>query len=195
MTLLDAKQSKPLEGGPSFSLRHRLFRALWNTTWLLLAAWTPAPLHRWRAWLLRRFGADVHPSARVYGSARIWYPPNLHMEANAVIGPSANIYCQDRITLRERTIVSQGAFLCTGTHDISSPDFQLVTKPIVIGAGAWVAADAFIGPGVTVGQGAVVGARGVLFKDAEPNGVYAGNPAVLIKHRVLPDSAEITKPR
>jgi len=185
MTLLDAKKSRPMQGGPSFSLQHRLFRALWNTTWWLLASWTPPPLHRWRGWLLRRFGAEIHPTARAYGKAHIWYPPNLSMGAHSVVGPGVNLYCQDRITINERAIVSQGAHLCTGTHDIADHEFQLITRPIVIGSGAWVAAEAFVGPGVTVGQGAVLGARCVLFKDAVPFGVYAGNPAKLIKTRTM----------
>lgn len=185
MTLLNARESKPLEGGASFSLRHRALRALWGVTWLLLAAWTPPPLHRWRAWLLRCFGAAVHPTARIYGRARIWYPPNLVIHEHAVVGPGANIYCMDLITIGEKAVVSQGAQLCGGTHDISDPDFQLITRPIVIGARSWVAADAFVGPGVAVGEGAVIGARAVLFKDAEPWCVYAGNPAVRIKGRVL----------
>lgn len=185
MTILKASQIKPLEGGPSFSLRNRLFRSIWNTAWLLLAHWTPPPLHRWRGCLLRCFGANVHPTARVYGSARIWYPPNLTLHANAVIGPGANLYCMDKITIGEKAVVSQGSQLCCGTHDISDPDFQLITKPIFIGSRAWVAADAFIGPGVTVSEGAVVGACAVLFKDALAFGVYSGNPAVHIKTRVF----------
>lgn len=185
MTVLNAKESRLLEGGPSFSLKHRLFRALWNTMWWLLAAWTPPPLHRWRGWLLRCFGADIHSTARVYGKARVWYPPNLSMGAHAVVGPGANLYCQDRISIGYMAVVSQGAHLCTGTHDIADPNFQLITKPIQIGSGAWVAAEAFIGPGVSIGQGAVIGARCVLFKDAIPLGVYAGNPAQLIKTRTM----------
>lgn len=185
MTLLDSRESKPLEGGPSFSWQHRMFRAVWNAAWLLLASWTPPPLHRWRGWLLRRFGANIHPTARVYGSARIWYPPNLTMHQHAVVGPGANIYCMDQITIGDKAVVSQGAVLCGGTHDIGDPDFQLITRPIVVGAQTWVAADAFVGPGVTVGEGAVVGARAVLFKDAEPWSVYTGNPAVRIKARVF----------
>ena len=86
MTLLDASVSKPLEDGPSFSLRHRLLRAGWVVVWGVLGAWTPPPLHRWRVLLLRLAGASVHPTAHVYGSARIWYPPNLFMDANACLG-------------------------------------------------------------------------------------------------------------
>ncbi|RYZ75086.1 MAG: putative colanic acid biosynthesis acetyltransferase [Lysobacteraceae bacterium] len=185
MSLLDAKESKPLLGGPSFSLGHRMFRAAWGVTWLLLAAWTPAPLHGWRVWLLKCFGARMHPTAHVYGSARVWYPPNLIMEEGACLGPRVNCYCMAPISLGRGVIVSQGAYLCAGMHDIEDPDFQLLVKPIVIGADAWVAAEAFVGPGVSIGRGAVLGARAVLFKDAVANGVYAGNPAQLIKSRKL----------
>lgn len=185
MSLLDAKQSKPLQGGPSFSLRHRLFRATWNLTWLLLAAWTPTPLHRWRIGLLKLFGARVHSTAHVYSSARVWYPPNLVMASGSCLAPSVNCYCMAPIHLGRNATVSQGAHLCAGMHDIEDPEFQLLTKPIVIDDYAWIAAECFVGPGVRIGEGAVLGARTVLFKNAEAHGVYIGNPAVLIKHRLL----------
>ncbi len=191
MTLLDASKSKPLEGGPSFSLKHRLFRATWIVVWKLLAAWTPPPLHRWRVLLLRAFGARIHPSAHVYGSARIWYPPNLTMGEYSCLGREVNCYCLAPIRLDRNAVTSQGVHLCAGTHDLEDPDFQLVVKPIVIGANAWVAAEAFIGPGVTIGEGAVIGARAVLFKDAEPGGVYVGNPAQLIKRRIPGASSSV----
>lgn len=183
MTLLDARENQPLQGGASFSLRHRVFRAIWGAAWALLAAWTPAPLHRWRVLLLRLAGAKVHPSAHVYGSARIWYPPHLHMGPHACLGPQVNCYNMAPIRLGQMAIVSQGAHLCAGTHNIDHPNHQLVTKPITIGDSVWVAAEAFIGPGVNIGNSAVIGARCVLFKDAEPSGVYAGNPARLVRLR------------
>ncbi len=183
MALLDASISKPLEGGPSFSVRHRLFRLLWNVTWAVLASWTPPPLHAWRRLLLRGFGATISPTARVYGSARIWYPPNLTMGAHACLGPGAVCYCMATITIGDRAIVSQRAHLCGGSHAVDDPDFQLVARPITIGAQAWVAAEAFVGPGVKVGEGSVVGARCVVFKDTEPWGVYSGNPASRIRGR------------
>ena len=185
MTLLDARESKPIEGGPSFSLGHRLFRAAWNVAWLLLAAWTPAPLHRWRIGLLNLFGARVHATAHVYGSARVWYPPHLEMDVGSCLAPGVRCYCMAPISLGRHATVSQGAHLCAGMHDIEDPEFQLVVKPITVGANAWVAAEAFVGPGVCVGEAAVLGARGVLFKSAEPHGVYVGNPAVFVKHRSL----------
>lgn len=173
----------PLKGAPSFPRRHRLLRLVWSGVWTVFGTWTPAPLHRWRVLLLRLAGAKVHATAHVYGSARIWYPPNLHMGPYACLGPRVDCYNMASIQLGAKAIVSQGAHLCAGTHDIDDPHHQLVTKPITIGEGAWVAAEAFVGPGVTVGRNAVIGAKAVLFKDAEPSGVYVGNPARLIRKR------------
>lgn len=183
MTVLDAKKSRPLEGGPSFSLSNRLVRAAWMVTWGLLASWTPAPMHRYRVALIRLFGGKVDWTARVYGSARIWLPSNLEMGAHSCLGPEVQCYCLGPIVLGERAVVSQGARLCTGTHDIRDEDFQLVARPIAVERGAWVAAEAFIGPGARVGEAAVVGARAVLFGEALPGGVYIGNPATKIKDR------------
>jgi putative colanic acid biosynthesis acetyltransferase WcaF len=88
------------------------------------------------------------------------------------------------IELGEEALVSQGVHLCSGSHDISDRQFQLFAKPIVLEARVWVAADAFIGPGVHIGNDAVVGARAVVFKNLEPFGVYVGNPAKFIRSRV-----------
>jgi len=183
LSILDAKATKSLEGGPSFTFRNRVIRSIWNFVWLTLASWTPPPFRLFRIALLRLFGADVAWSANVYSSAQIWFPPNLIMREYSCLGRGVNCYCMALITLEKYAIISQGAHLCTGTHDIEDPDFQLYAKPIHIGAKAWIAAEAFIGPGVTVHDGAVVGARAVLFKDADPNGVYVGNPAILIRNR------------
>lgn len=105
------------------------------------------------------------------------------MAPYACLGPKVNCYNMAPIRLGDKAIVSQGAHLCAGTHDIDDPNHQLVTKPITIGDGAWIAAEAFIGPGVTIGAQAVVGARAVLTKDAEPYGVYIGNPAKWLRDR------------
>lgn len=194
INLQGLKMSKPLtttsnrnffDGAPSFTLKHRILRFFWSISWGLLASWTPPQLNRWRIFLLNLFGAKIHATARVYGKAKIWYPPNLTMHAYSVLGPNANCYCMNSVTIGEKSVISQGAHLCGGTHDISDPHFQLITKPIIIESRAWVAAEAFIGPGVTVGKSAVIGARSVLFKDASQNGVYIGNPAILIKHRSI----------
>jgi len=183
--MLDASKSRPLEGGPSFGLGERAYRAAWSLAWLLLAAWTPPPLHPWRRLLLRLFGAKVASTSAIYGSARIWNPGKFEIGARACVGPRAIVYSMSRIRLGDYALVSQGAHLCAGTHDVEDRNFQLRARPIEIGARAWIAAEAFVGPGVTVGEGAVLGARGCAFRDLDPWTIYVGNPARPIKPRNL----------
>lgn len=185
MRILDAEAASSQTGGPSFSLANRIFRAVWSCTWLVFAAWTPAPLHRWRVFIVRAFGGNVDWTARIYGSVRIWYPPHLTMGRHACLGPGVVCYSMAPIRVGEGSVVSQRAHLCAGSHDIRSKYFQLTAKPITIGRGAWVAAEAFVGPGVEVGEGAVVGARAALFSSAEAWHVYRGNPALKLKRREL----------
>ena len=185
MTLLDAQTTKPLDGGASFSLGNRLVRVIWMITWLMLARFTPPALHAWRRLILRAFGARVGKRARVHASVMVWLPANLDLGENALIGPGARIYNQGAITIGARTVISQRAHLCASTHDIHDPNFQLVLRPITIGSGCWVAAEAFVGPGVHMADGAVLGARAALFENAEPGGVYSGNPATFRKPRSL----------
>jgi putative colanic acid biosynthesis acetyltransferase WcaF len=179
----EQQKLKPIEGGPSFTLSNRLSRLAWGAVWLLLFSWTPNSFHPWRRFLLKLFGAQMGPRAEVRGMARIWLPANLIMEEGALIGPRVNCYNQGVITLGKMALVSQGAHLCAGTHDPEDPDFPLLTKPIHIGAHAWVAADAFVGPGTVVGEGAVLGARGVAFGRLQPWTIYTGNPAKALRPR------------
>ena len=183
--ILDAETHNTWESGKSFSLKHRLYRVLWSVVWAVFASWTPPPLHRWRRLLLVAFGAKIAPTAGVYPSVRVWYPANLTMGEFSFLGPNVNCYSMDHITVGEYALVSQGAHICAGSHDISDSNFKLISKPIVIEPQAWVAAEAFVGPGVVVGEGAVLGARGVAFKSLEPWTVYAGNPATPLKKRII----------
>ena len=185
MTPLDARDTSPLEGGASFSLGNRLLRVVWMTTWLLLARFTPPPLHGWRRLVLRTFGAKVGKGARVHASVSVWLPANLDLGDHALIGPGVRLYNQGRITIGANSVISQRAHICASTHDVRDPLFQLVLRPISIGAQCWVAAEAFVGPGVTMGDRSVLAARGALFSDAEPDAVYSGNPAVFLKLRNL----------
>ena len=182
---LDAGSTHPLEGGASFSLGNRLARVAWGFSWLILARFTPPPLHGWRRLVLKAFGARVAKGARVHASVRIWLPANLDLGESCLIGPGVQLYNQGQITIGARTVVSQGAHLCASTHDVSDPNFQLVLRPIVIGQQCWVAAEAFVGPGVTMQDRAVLAARGALFSNAEADTIYRGNPAAAIKPRLL----------
>ena len=177
MEPIDANTTDYYTGGPSFRLSNRLFRGVWIVTWALMARWTPPPLYGWRRFLLSLFGAKLGRHVRIYGSTQIWYPPNLIIGDCSSLGPRVNCYNQGKIIVGERTTVSQGAHLCSSTHDFNRRNFQLVLKPITIGNDAWVAADAFIGPGAIVADGCVIGARAVLFGLTEPWTVYRGNPA------------------
>lgn len=172
-------------GRSPFSRSHILLRAVWNLTWLLFASWTPPQMRAWRVFLLRLFGAKIGRHADVRGSARVWYPPNLEMADHTILAGGVNCYNMNKITLHTRSIVSQRSFLCGGDHDIRQPDLPLITRPIEIGPDAWVAAEAFIGPGCRVAEGCVVGARAVVMRDLEPWGVYAGNPGRKVSTRVL----------
>ena len=180
---LDAARSRTLEGGASFALGNRLARLGWNLAWLVLARFTPPPLHAWRRLVLIAFGAKVGRRARVHGSAAIWLPRNLELGEGALVGPGARLYNQGRIAIGAWSVVSQRAHLCASSHAPDDPDFQLVLRPIALGRSCWVAAEAFVGPGVTMGDGAVLAARGALFEDAEADQIYRGNPAQPVRRR------------
>ena len=170
-------------------LRDRLRRALWQLVWMLLYRPTPNQLHGWRRFLLRRFGATVEAGAHPYPKARIWAPWNLVMEVNSCLGNDADCYNVAPVVLRRDSIVSQKAYLCTGSHDLTDNDFALNGDRIEIGASAWVAAAAFIGPGVTMGARSVAAAGAVVTRDVEPGKIVAGNPARIVAVR---DSGKIS---
>ncbi len=158
-------------------------RLIWNCVYTFFFRPTPVPFHGWRRFLLRVFGAHIEPGAAPYPRCRIWAPWNLHMGVNSCIANDAECYSVAHISIGPNASISQYALLCTASHDYNSRDFVLVSRPITIGADAWIAARAFIGPGVTIGEGAVVGAAASVFRDVPPWAVVRGNPAVEIKRR------------
>lgn len=185
---LDASSSNPKQGGPSFPLAHRLTRLAWCIAWNGFGRWTPTPMFGWRRFLLQLFGAQIAATAKVYPGVRIWYPRNLTMAEFSCLAPAVNCYSMAPIRLGAYALVSQGAHLCAGTHDVDDRHFQLVVKPITIGANAWVAAEAFVGPGVDMADGSVLGARAVTFRSIATNAIHAGNPARFIRMRRSSDA-------
>ncbi len=170
----------------ALSRRHRLVRLLWNVVWGIFARPLPRSVGSgWKRFLLRMFGAKIAPTAIVYSSAKVYYPANLTMEAYACLASGVDCYNVAPIHISANSTVSQGAYLCTASHDITNPLNPLITAPIVVEDQAWIATGAFIGMGVTIGQGAVVGARSAVFKPVEPWTVVGGNPAKFIKKRIL----------
>lgn len=141
---------------------------------------TPRVFHGWRCWLLRLFGAKIGRGVKIYASTRVWAPWLLTVEDRAIIGDHVDCYCVAPILIKQAAVISQGSSLCAATHDHRSRDFTLIPKPITIGREAWVAARAFVGPGVTVGDEAVVGACCVVFRDVKPGNVVIGNPSRVV---------------
>lgn len=170
----------------ALSRKHQLTRLLWTIVWGIFARPFPRSLGSgWKRFLLRLFGAKIDATAVVYSSAKVYYPANLIMERNSCLASDVNCYNVALIRIGANTTVSQGAYLCTASHDIAHPLNPLITAPVIIEDQAWVAVNAYIGMGVTIGQGAVVGARSCVFKDVEPWTVVGGNPAKFIKKRII----------
>ena len=139
-------------------------------------------MHAWRVFVLRAWGARIGARCHIYSDAIIWAPWHLEMDDGACIGDAANIYNVAPITLGKRAVVSQGAFLCTASHDHRLEDFPLTSAPIRIGNRAWVAARVIVLPGIVFGDGAVAGAGSVVTRDVPAGCTVAGNPARIVRH-------------
>jgi putative colanic acid biosynthesis acetyltransferase WcaF len=156
---------------------------MWGVFAVLLFKMSPTPFHLWRRCLLRGFGAKVGKRVGIYPTSEIWAPWNVSIADGATIGDRVTLYSVDLITIGAAAVISQGAHLCTASHDHNSEHFDLITAPIEIGANAWVAADAFVGPGVVLGEGAVAAARAVVIQSVADRAVVAGSPARWISDR------------
>ena len=164
-------------------------RVLWGVG-AVAFRWTPRLLYGVRNALLRFFGAEVGRNVRIHPSATIYFPWNLSIGDWSSVGEDVLLYNLGPISIGEKVTVSQRAHLCAGTHDPTDPAMPLQKPPIEIGDQAWVCADAFVGPGVSVGEGAVVGARAVSVNDVEGWMIVGGNPARPIKERTLENTAQ-----
>ena len=180
--MLDVQQNRKAQ---KYSRGELLKRVLWGCVKPLFR-FSPRPGFGWRVFLLRCFGAKIGRQVHIYNSAVIYFPWNLEAGDHSAIGEHAFIYNLGRVTIGERATISHRAHLCAGTHDHTKADFPLLRLPITIGAQAWICADAFVGPDVTIGEGAILGARAVAMKDVEPWMIATGNPARALKRREKP---------
>lgn len=172
--------------------RGEMFRRLLWAMALPLFRFSPRILFGWRRFLLRLFGARVGRRVHVYSTARIYFPWNLEIGDWSAVGEHAFIYNLGPVRIGKNVTISQRAHLCAGTHDHTDPALPLLKPPIVIENQVWICADAFVGPGVTVGEGAVVGARAVAVRDVAPWLIVVGNPARPVRERLIgsrPDGA------
>lgn len=160
--------------------REKIARFAWLLVQSTLFRWSPRRAYAWRNGLLRSFGARIDdragPAARVFPSATIHFPWKLELGAGVLVGPGVNIYNLGPVRLETGVNISQRTHLCSGTHDFSQWSLPLLTAPIHVGAHTWIAAECFVGPGVSIGELAVIGARSVVVKDQPARMVCAGNP-------------------
>ena len=173
-----------------YPLRVQLMRMAWAAGRILFRM-VPRPFYAPRRVLLRCFGAKIGKKVNIANTATIYFPWNLEVGDWSAIGEHATIYSLGKITIGEKATVSQRVHLCAGSHNYADPFLPLLTPPISVGDQVWVCADAFVGPGVDVGEGAVVGARAVAMKNVESWAVVAGNPAQSVRKRELKGRAEV----
>jgi putative colanic acid biosynthesis acetyltransferase WcaF len=166
-----------------YSFNEKVRRMLWAAVQATIFRYSFRTWDRWRCMLLRAFGAKVHPTCHIRRTAVFECPWNLTMEEHASAGDHAILYCLGQVRIGARTTVSQGAHICAGSHDYTSRRMVLLRPAIRIGNDCWIAAEAFVGPAVTIGDGAILGARGVTFRDLEPWTIYVGNPAKPVRKR------------
>ncbi len=164
--------------------RSGLYVLLWWTVRDIFFRHSPQPFYGWRRWLLRLFGARIGAKVKIRETVRVTFPWKLRIDDYAWVGDFVELYTLGPIHIGEHAVVSQKSYLCTGTHDHRSPSFDISTQSIVIAPQAWVAADVFVGPGVTVGLGAVVAARSTLLNDVAPYAIVAGAPARVVGKRI-----------
>lgn len=163
-------------------MKYKLYKALWMIVWTIFVRPFPRISGNFiMKTLLRIFGAKIGKGCRIYSSAKILVPYNLVIGDNVILADRLLIQNTALVQIGTNSIISQGTYICAGSHDIYKETFDTVRKPIIIGENVWVAAECFIGPGVNIGDGAVAGARSCVFKSIEPWTLVGGNPAKVIK--------------
>jgi len=163
--------------------RPRLVEAAWRIVeGLLLNSWLPGST--WRVWLLRRFGANVGQGVVIKPHVRVKFPWRLRIGNHCWIGEGVWIDNLAEVSIGSNCCISQGAYLCTGSHRWDKETFDLETRPIVIEDHCWVGAMARVGPGLTIGEGVVLMMGSTATSSLAPGWVYGGNPALALKLRI-----------
>ena len=167
--------------------RPQWFIALWWLVQSSLFRWSLQPMYEYRNALLRLFGAKIGRNVRIRPDACFYYPWNVEIGDYSWVGNQAYFYSLDKIRIGAQCVISQQAYLNTGTHDVTDTGFRLIIKPIVIQDGAWVGARVFINLGVTLHENAVIGAMSMVTKDMPAGMICFGNPCQPVKTRLLID--------
>lgn len=165
---------------PRMQLARRL---VWSMVQATLYRYSFHTWNGWRAMLLRMFGARVGKGCTIRRTSKVYYPWKLVMGTGSCLGDDCEVYNLGPVTLGDWVTISQEAYICAGTHDYRYRTMPLITTPITLKDDSWICARAFVGPGVTVGEGAIVGACAVAVKDVEDLAIVAGNPARFVRKR------------
>ena len=166
-----------------YSFREKVWRMLWAIVQATLFRYSFHTWNGWRIFLLNSYGANINSTCVIRRTVKTECPWNLTMGHNSCLGDGVIVYCLGKVTIGNRVSISQNAHICAGTHDYLQEDMPLMRPPITIEDDVWIAADSFVGPNVTVGEGAILGARGVAMTNLDPWMIYSGNPAILLKSR------------
>ncbi|RNL83559.1 colanic acid biosynthesis acetyltransferase WcaF [Sinomicrobium pectinilyticum] len=168
-----------------FRGRSKAFVQLWWVVDSVFFKPSPQIMYAWRRFLLRLFGAKVGKGVIIRSSAKITYPWKLSIGDYSWIGDDVVLYTLGEIEIGHNVVVSQKTYLCTGSHDYKKVDFPIYSDKIVIEDQCWLATDVYVGPGVTIGSGTVVGARSSVFKSLPVGKICIGSPVKILKDRTV----------
>jgi putative colanic acid biosynthesis acetyltransferase WcaF len=180
---LEFQDLKKFRVPPGFRERSAPVVLLWQLAQAILIGLSPQPFYAWRRCVLRLFGAQIGRKVLLRATARVTFPWKVEIGDFSWIGDHVEIYSLDRVSIGRHAVISQRSYLCTGSHDMHDIAFSYLTAPITIEDQAWIASDVFIAPGVTIGRGAVVGARSTVFADIPAAMVAFGEPAQIKRKR------------
>lgn len=156
---------------------------LWWFTDFFFFKPSPQIMYGWRRFLLRLFGAKIGKSVIIRPSVTITYPWKISIGDYSWIGDNVELYSLGEIEIGKNVVISQRSYLCAASHNYTKEDFPIWSKKITIEDECWLATDVYVAPGVTIGNGTVVGARSSVFKNLPAERICFGNPATVIRKR------------
>lgn len=176
-----------------YPLKWYIRRAAWDMVQATVIRFSFRRAHRWRRFWLRRFGATVPSNSGTKASTIIKHPWIFTMGEHSMLSERVEIYNLGPVSIGDHTVLSQDVYICAGTHDYRDETLPLIRPRVDIGKGVWICAGAFVGPGVAVGDNAIVGAKAVAMRDVPPRTIVSGNPAKVVKDRPVPGATNTRK--
>jgi len=166
-----------------FRGKSKLCVQLWWLVQAIFIGLSPQIFYGWRRFWLRSFGAQIGKKVLIRPSVKITYPWKVSIGDYSWIGDDVVLYSLGEIEIGSNTVISQKSYFCTGSHDYTKETFDIFAKKIKVGNSCWLATDVFVAPGITISDGAIVGARSSVFNDVDANTINVGSPSKMIKKR------------